>query len=229
MSEKHAAVPPGLWKLDMPDGAYTKLPGDPPGPGSLRAVIGGYVYNVEPRTGRLTAESPPRRIAAYAPQGAAEQQCMTHGECFGGQCIYAKEPAMTADKSSSQEESRVAVGGVELPELPYKMYARSDAEMLMRAYGEACALAERERWQQDALRYRWLRANSTQPAEPWSTHSCPESLDEVVDAEMKSRPGPSVSQDRQDDCLVFWTKLLRFAKNKCQCGQSRASRSQFPV
>jgi 2C-methyl-D-erythritol 2,4-cyclodiphosphate synthase len=52
---------------------------------------------------------------------------------------------MTADKSTLQEESRVAVGGVELPDLPYKMYARSDAEMLMRAYGEACALAERER------------------------------------------------------------------------------------
>jgi hypothetical protein len=51
--------------------------------------------------------------------------------------------------------------------------------------------AERALWQQDALRYRWLRANSTQPVEPWSTHSCPESLDDVVDAEMKNRPGPT--------------------------------------
>jgi hypothetical protein len=61
---------------------------------------------------------------------------------------------MTADKSSLQEESRVAVGGVELPELPDPV-DYSDVPSIahvwgytadqMRAYGEACALAERER------------------------------------------------------------------------------------
>jgi hypothetical protein len=65
---------------------------------------------------------------------------------------------MTADKSSLQEESRVAMGGVELPELgepklslagewPYSghVVAYDDAMAFARAYGEACALAERER------------------------------------------------------------------------------------
>jgi hypothetical protein len=66
-----------------------------------------------------------------------------------------------ADKSSLQEESGVAVGGVELPELPkgdcpiWSEYERADGVSVvvdrhhsadqMRAYGEACALAERER------------------------------------------------------------------------------------
>lgn len=45
-----------------------------------------------------------------------------------------------------------------------------------------------ERAEQDAKRYRWLRENSTQPAEPWSTHSGPESLDEVVDAAIRATP-----------------------------------------
>ena len=53
-------VPPGEWKVDMPDGTYCKMPGDPPGPGDIRAVIGGYVYNVEPRTGKLRASLPPK-------------------------------------------------------------------------------------------------------------------------------------------------------------------------
>lgn len=57
------AVPPGKWKVDMPDGPYTKMPGDPPGPGSLRSVIGGYVYDVEPRTGKLRASEVPRGVA----------------------------------------------------------------------------------------------------------------------------------------------------------------------
>lgn len=52
-------VPPGKWKVDMPDGSYLSMPGDPPGPSSLRAVIGGYVYDVEPHTGRLIATEPP--------------------------------------------------------------------------------------------------------------------------------------------------------------------------
>ena len=34
----------------------------------------------------------------------------------------------------------------------------------------------------DAQRYRWLRVNSTQPAEGWSTHSNPESFDAAIDA-----------------------------------------------
>jgi 2C-methyl-D-erythritol 2,4-cyclodiphosphate synthase len=78
---------------------------------------------------------------------------------------------MTADKSSLQEESRVAVGGVELPDLPYKMYARSDAEMLMRAYGEACALAERERC---ALIAEHLNG--------WGSRPCPELADHIAAA-----------------------------------------------
>lgn len=41
----------------------------------------------------------------------------------------------------------------------------------------------------DAARYRWLRVHSTGPAEPWSTHSCPESLDDVVDAAMAKESG----------------------------------------
>lgn len=36
----------------------------------------------------------------------------------------------------------------------------------------------------DADRYRWLREHSTQPVEPWSTHSNPESLDKAIDAAM---------------------------------------------
>ena len=43
----------------MPDGTYGRMPGDPPGPASVFAVIDGYVYNVEPRTGRLIASEPP--------------------------------------------------------------------------------------------------------------------------------------------------------------------------
>ena len=33
----------------------------------------------------------------------------------------------------------------DLPELPYKMYTKSDAELLMRDYGKACARAAMER------------------------------------------------------------------------------------
>jgi hypothetical protein len=40
-------------------------------------------------------------IAASAPQ-AQEQQCMEHGECFGGQCIYAAAPAAPADPAIPQ-------------------------------------------------------------------------------------------------------------------------------
>jgi len=45
--------------------------------------------------------------------------------------------------------------------------------------------AEAERLREDAERYRWLRVNSTQPAEGWSTHSSPESLDAEIDAARK--------------------------------------------
>ena len=45
-------------------------------------------------------------------------------------------------------------------------------------------IAECER---DAARYRWLRIHSTQPAEGWSTHSNPESLDTAVDEAMAAR------------------------------------------
>jgi hypothetical protein len=55
-------VPPGKWKVDMPDGAYGRMPGDPPGPASVRAVIGGYVYDVAPRTGKLQASEVPRGV-----------------------------------------------------------------------------------------------------------------------------------------------------------------------
>jgi hypothetical protein len=55
-------VPPGKWKVDMHDGAYGRMPGDPPGPASVRAVIGGYVYDVAPRTGKLQASEVPRGV-----------------------------------------------------------------------------------------------------------------------------------------------------------------------
>lgn len=63
-------VPPGKWKVDMPDGTYGTIPGDPPGPASVRAVIDGYVYDVEPRTGRLRAASVPRGVTVPAHQGS---------------------------------------------------------------------------------------------------------------------------------------------------------------
>jgi hypothetical protein len=53
---------------------------------------------------------------------------------------------------------------------------------------ELSAAVERER---DAARYRWLRAHSTQPAEGWSTHSNPESLDATVDEAMRLDRSPS--------------------------------------
>lgn len=58
-AEQPRDVPPGKWQVDMPDGQYLHMPGDPPGPGDLRRVIDGYVYYVEPRTGRLIADEPP--------------------------------------------------------------------------------------------------------------------------------------------------------------------------
>jgi hypothetical protein len=53
------AIPPGRWKVDLPDGTYGRMPGDPPGPASVLAVFDGYVYDVEPRTGRLIPSEPP--------------------------------------------------------------------------------------------------------------------------------------------------------------------------
>lgn len=47
-------------------------------------------------------------------------------------------------------------------------------------------LAEARRGTIDAARYRWLRKNSTQPMEAWSTHSSPESLDAIVDESMRA-------------------------------------------
>ena len=46
----------------------------------------------------------------------------------------------------------------------------------------AAAQAALREAEKDAERYRWLRVNSTQPTEEWSTHSDPESLDSAVDA-----------------------------------------------
>lgn len=46
----------------------------------------------------------------------------------------------------------------------------------------------------DGERYRWLRVNSTQPAEGWSTHSNPESLDAAIDSAMK-KDAPSRSRE----------------------------------
>jgi hypothetical protein len=87
---------------------------------------------------------------------------------------------MTADKSSLQEESRVAVGGVELPELPDPV-DYSDVPSIahvwgytadqMRAYGEACALAERERC---ALIAEHLNG--------WGSRPCPELADHIAAA-----------------------------------------------
>jgi hypothetical protein len=56
--------PLGKWKVDIPDGTYGRMPGDPPGPASVRAVIGGYVYDVEPHNGKLRASEVPRSLRA---------------------------------------------------------------------------------------------------------------------------------------------------------------------
>jgi hypothetical protein len=67
------------------------------------------------------------------------------------------------------------MGGVELPVLPYKMYARSDVELLMRSYGEACARqaveAERERCAQIA-----------EHLNGWGSRPCPELADHIAAA-----------------------------------------------
>lgn len=54
------------WRVDLPDGAYTQLPGDPPGPADLRRVQDGIVYDVQPRTGRLLLAAKPRNIPGGA-------------------------------------------------------------------------------------------------------------------------------------------------------------------
>ena len=60
---------------------------------------------------------------------------------------------------------------------------RAKREQLERELSAANArIAELEK---DAARYRWLREHSTQPAEPWSTHSNPESLDDAIDAALR--------------------------------------------
>jgi hypothetical protein len=59
------------------------------------------------------------------------------------------EPPMTANKPSFQEESRVAVGGVELPELPHPegadVFGADYTAEQMRAFYAAGVKAERER------------------------------------------------------------------------------------
>jgi len=47
--------------------------------------------------------------------------------------------------------------------------------------GHPLALARLKELMLAEARYNWLRTNSTQPAEGWSTHSCPESLDAEID------------------------------------------------
>ena len=47
--------------------------------------------------------------------------------------------------------------------------------------GHPLALARLKELMLAEARYNWLRTNSTQPAEDWSTHSCPESLDAEID------------------------------------------------
>jgi hypothetical protein len=46
----------------------------------------------------------------------------------------------------------------------------------------------------DAERYRWLRVNSTQLAEDWSTHSDPESLDESIDSAIQAKKSFDIPQ-----------------------------------
>jgi hypothetical protein len=94
---------------------------------------------------------------------------------------------MTANKPSFQEESRVAVGGVELPEPDSSVIEPNPAEFglpfeqrsavayyttdQMLAYGEARALAERERC---ALIAEHLNG--------WGSRPCPELADHIAAA-----------------------------------------------
>jgi hypothetical protein len=55
------------------------------------------------------------------------------------------------------------------------------------AYKDEAIAKAIEPYKQDAERYRWLRVNSTQPQESWSTHSNPESLDVVIDKAIRDR------------------------------------------
>lgn len=52
--------------------------------------------------------------------------------------------------------------------------------------GNVTVSEQLQRMAKDAARYRWLRVHSTGPAEPWSTHSEPASLDAVVDEAIKA-------------------------------------------
>lgn len=75
-----------LWRVDLPDGAYTQLPGDPPGPAALRRVQNGIVYDVQPLSGRLIPASKPRMLpgcvtAAVGVEGAQPAQRGIHVEC----------------------------------------------------------------------------------------------------------------------------------------------------
>jgi hypothetical protein len=125
----------------------------------------GFKPKARPKSGFIV-EADSREAAIVAAHDWTTQNYTEYG-------VVELEPEQAdgTDKSSSKEESRVSMGGVELPELPYKMYARSDAEMLMRAYGEACALAERERC---ALIAEHLNG--------WGSRPCPELADHIAAA-----------------------------------------------
>lgn len=76
----------------------------------------------------------------------------------------------------SRQDLRKWLVGHALPPADMMVVAQELFEELERAE------RERDANKEDAERYRWLRINSVRPAEPWSTHEAPESLDAAIDA-----------------------------------------------
>jgi hypothetical protein len=134
----------------------------------------GFKPKARPKSGFIV-EADSREAAIVAAHDWTTQNYTEYG-------VVELEPEQAdgTDKPSFQEESRVAVGGVELPELPDPV-DYSDVPSIahvwgytadqMRAYGEACALAERERC---ALIAEHLNG--------WGSRPCPELADHIAAA-----------------------------------------------
>ena len=84
--------------------------------------------------------------------GAAEPDAERHA--------YAPDPAMDALRRILAAASAKPVVG-----------DRVDAITILRTYGEECRAAEREKWEPDARRYRWLRQHpggDRRKVQPWA-------------------------------------------------------------
>ena len=119
-----ALAKPDFWEGYVPEPTmYLESGGLGYGPAPERKLIIGYVNKseqpVKPATEQSSAEQPAQqqepgrnhwedgdvfeRIAARATQPAPVQQCMDHGECFGGKCIY-PSPQPAQRKPLTDEE-----------------------------------------------------------------------------------------------------------------------------